>query len=263
MRIYLDLAAASLKGQMSYRRSFLLEVVTFSIFIGIEVVPLFYLFEHFPTVAGWDVWEVILLYSIATIGYSIGDVLASGLYRMSDLVRQGDFDRMLVRPLSPLLQLLAHEVTMFRFGKTLPGFVGLAVASTRVGVDWGPREAVLVADAVIASIPIYLALHLANATLCFWTVQSTEVMNAFTHGGHEMSKYPVPIYPEWMRRLFVYAIPIGLATYVPTARLLEKPDPLGLPSWLVWLCPVVGWAFLALAAWGWRIGIAHYQSTGS
>jgi len=44
---------------------------------------------------------------------------------------------------------------------------------------------------------------------------------------------------------------------------LEKPDPFGLAHVMSFLSPVAGFGMLAAAFAFWRVGVAHYQSTGT
>jgi ABC-2 type transport system permease protein len=106
-------------------------------------------------------------------------------------------------------------------------------------------------------------LFVICATMSFWTVESLEVVNIFTYGGAEMMSYPMNIYPDRIRQFFTYIIPAIFLVYYPALYLLDKPDPLGMPSFAPFLAPLVGFGMLILASFFWRYGIRHYQSTGT
>jgi ABC-2 type transport system permease protein len=89
------------------------------------------------------------------------------------------------------------------------------------------------------------------------------VINVFTYGGSEMMSYPMHIYQRWMREFFTYVIPAIFLLYYPALYLLDKPDPLNLPSFAPFLAPVAGLAMLFVAGAFWRFGIRHYASTGT
>jgi ABC-2 type transport system permease protein len=110
---------------------------------------------------------------------------------------------------------------------------------------------------------LFTALFTLEATLCFWTTEGTEAVNAFTYGGTTLAQYPLQIYGDWLRRLFLWIIPLGLVIFEPALFLLGKPDPLGLPAFVRYISPVAAILFAIVAAFLWRTGVRHYRSTGS
>ena len=70
-------------------------------------------------------------------------------------------------------------------------------------------------------------------------------------------------YNQTLQRVFLFVVPLAFGSYVPACYLLGRPLPLGLPLWVAFVAPLVALVFAALAAAIWRIGVFHYQSTGS
>lgn len=253
----------SLRSQMAYRRSLALEMVGFVLSTATELATVFILFEHFPLIAGWTLWEVIYVYGLTVTAFGIAEVLSSGLDRMEVCVREGTVDRMLVRPVGVFVQVLAYEIALFRLARLLPGFVVLCMALQRLPIDFSALTITMMLISIAGASLVFLAIFLASAAMCFWTVQGLEVFNAFTFGGREMGKFPMSVYPRWLRLLFFYGIPLGLALYFPNLVVLDKPDVLGMPEWMPWLTVPVSLAFLGLAVKFWCVGVNKYQSTGS
>jgi ABC-2 type transport system permease protein len=71
------------------------------------------------------------------------------------------------------------------------------------------------------------------------------------------------IYTRWFRRFFTFIVPLAFVNYFPSLYLMDKPDPLGLSPVFQLVAPLVGPLFLALSLLFWRIGVQHYQSTGT
>jgi ABC-2 type transport system permease protein len=99
--------------------------------------------------------------------------------------------------------------------------------------------------------------------MCFWTGQAVEFANIFTYGGTEMISYPLEIYVDWFRKLFIFVVPLAFVSYFPALYLLDKPDPLGFPRWFAFLTPPVSGGVLALSMMLWHHGVQRYQGTGS
>ena len=116
---------------------------------------------------------------------------------------------------------------------------------------------------VLSAALLFMALFALEATLCFWTTEATEVVNAFTYGGSTLAQYPLSIFDGWLRRLFLFVLPVGLVVYAPSLYLLDKPDPLGLPTATRFVAPIAAFGFALLAGAAWQFGVRRYRSTGT
>ena len=158
---------------------------------------------------------------------------------------------------------LASEFQLMRMGRTLQGGAALAYACARLPIAWTPEKLLLMPLTILSGATIYVGLLVIGATICFWTIKTPEVINAFTFGGEELTSYPLSIYNRWMRGVFLYLIPLGFANYPAALLLLGRSDPYGLPAWLAWLAPLVAGLFFSAALAFWRLGVSKYTSTGS
>jgi ABC-2 type transport system permease protein len=207
--------------------------------------------------------QVFFGFVLISISWSLCDALGRGFEVFGTLIKEGELDRLLLRPRRVVLQLLGHELTVRRVGRLAQGTAVLVYALSSSDLTWTLPKTLLLAGAIACTVCAFLGLLLLQATSAFWTVESLEVWNAFTYGGVTMSQYPLPIYRSWFRGFFTYVIPLGCVNYLPGVALLGRPDPLGTPALLQWLAPLAGPAFLLLALAVWRLGIRHYRSTGS
>jgi len=257
------LVGARLRGQMQYRGSFIAQIAGNFGVNFVELIAILILFSHFGTIGGWDVGEVAFLYGLSCTSFGIAHLLGSGFSSFSTLIHQGTFDRVLVRPVGTLLQVLAADMQIRRLGEALQGVLVLGAAIGFVGIEWTVGRLVYLPIVLASAVLLYVALFAIEATVCFWTTQATEVLNAFTYGGSDMAQYPLHIYDGWLRGLLLFVVPIGFVIYLPSLYLLDKPDPLGLPGFVPFLAPVAALAFAMAAAALWRLGVRHYRSTGS
>jgi len=88
---------------------------------------------------------------------------------------------------------------------------------------------------------------LLGATVCFWTVETTELINILTYGGREMLSYPLTIYHQLLQRFFLFVVPVAFGSYVPACYILERPLPSGLPNTLVFAAPLAAIIFAFMA----------------
>ena len=263
LRLYGHYLGISIRAQMQYRASFLLQSMGQFLITGIEFLGLWALFDRFGSIQGWSLAEVALFYGVVNVAFSFADALSTGFDKMSDFIKRGEFDRMLLRPRSTVLQLAGHELALRRVGRLLQGLLILTWAANALHVPWSPASALLLVAAVAGGVCLFFALFVLQATLSFWTIESLELVNTVTYGGVETAQYPLAIYALWFRRFFTFIVPLAAIAYFPVVAILERPDPLGSPVWFQWASPLLGVAFLLLVLQLWRFGLRHYSSTGS
>ena len=263
LSIYARLVGAHMRGQLQYRASFLLQIGATFVSLFAEFVAILILFNTFPDLAGWSVGEIALLYGLVSIALGLVDMFGSGFEHVSALVKSGEFDRLLVRPVSPFLQVLASEVQLRRLGRICQGLVTLGLATRWVDIAWTPQHLGIALGAILSTAVVFLTVWVISAATCFWTIEQSEVQNIFTYGGAELASYPLHIYNRAMQFVFLYIVPLGLTTYYPALIILGKPDPLGLPRALGLLAPATAAIFFVIGLGIWRLGLRHYQGTGS
>src|SRR5262245_58713835 len=117
LRLYGKLIAASVRAQLQYRANFLLASLGIFLATGIEAVGVWALFDRFGQLKTWTLAEVAFLYGLVNVTFAVADALATDFDGFAQQVRSGDFDRVLLRPRSTVLQLLGHELAIRRVGR--------------------------------------------------------------------------------------------------------------------------------------------------
>lgn len=258
IRLYLHYVSIHIRSAMQYKTSFFLTalgqfLVSFNVFLGI-----FFLFRRFHSIAGFSYSEVLLSFSLILIEFSLAESVARGFDQFSRIVRQGEFDRILVRPRGTVLQVLGSSFEMTRFGR-LAGAVGIFVyALCRCHIAWSVGKALLLLFTVIGGIGVFSGLFMINAALCFFTLEGLEVMNIFTDGAKNFGRYPFGVYGNGILRFCTFVIPYALVQYYPLLYLLGRSD-----SALLIFVPLAALLFLLPSYALWRFGVYKYKSSGS
>ncbi|RXZ80544.1 hypothetical protein EBB07_18515 [Paenibacillaceae bacterium] len=260
MKLYWRYLLILFKSQLQYRASFwLLSVgqffVPLSVFAG-----LYFLFERFGQIQGWQFFEVALCFAVIHMAFAISECFARGFDNFSSLVAGGDFDRLLVRPRSTVLQVIGSKFEFSRVGRLLQSVIVLIFAVSNLAVDWSLLKVFTLLLMILSGTAIFTGIFILAATMCFWTIQGLEFANIFTDGGKEMAQYPLNIYHKWVTRFFTFVIPFGCVNYLPLLYLLDKHDGQVL---LHVLSPLAGFLFLIPCLLFWQFGVRRYRSTGS
>lgn len=229
-RLYCRLIAASIRGQLQYRTSFLLMAAGNFIVAVADFMAVWILFARFGLLRGWRLPEVALFYGLISTSFAFSEAFARGFDTFGGQVRSGEFDRILCRPRSTAPQVLGHDFQILRAGRFLQGFLILFIAAGRLGVVWTCGRILLLLGAFLGGVALFTGLMIVQATMCFWSIQSLEIINSFTYGGVETAQFPLPIYARWFRNIFIYLIPLACVSYFPALVIMDRPDALDSPS---------------------------------
>ena len=260
LRLYARLVGARARGQLEYRGSLALQVVATALITIVDFVAILVIFQNVPALDGWRFEEIALLYGVATVSFAFTDLVIGHLDLFPQMIRDGTFDLLLVRPLPSLLQVIASDFSLRRIGKVVQGVAVLVYAFAHVDVDWTLGRAVLLPVAIVSGAVLYAAVWIALATIAFWIVDAIEVVNAFTYGGSFLSQYPISIFGRWLRGLVLFAIPLAFVAYFPVRALLDK-DGIG-PAELGYAAPLVAVAASVVAYAVWEQAVRRYRSAG-
>ncbi len=260
MRLYIDYFKMSIRSQMQYRASFFMIVIGQLIHPLVNFVGVIFLMMRFGELGGWTVEEISFSFGSLMIAYAIAEAFARGFDTFSGMVKNGTFDRVLVRPRGTVVQILGSRFEMNRIGKLASSAAIYVWSVVRLDILWSADKIAVAAGMILAGIFVFSGIFVLYATLCFWTIEGTEIMHILTDGSRELARLPLNVYDSKIIRIFIFVVPIASANFLPlmyiTGRVAEN-------AWLYALSPVLGFLFLIPCMFFWQFGIRHYKSTGS
>ena len=247
------------KMRMEYRGDFIVSTLTS---FAATIFALFFvvvLFEKVPSLAGWTLPEEIFLYGFSLLPYGMFNVISLNLYDFgNEYIIEGKFDRVMLRPVSTLFQILFEQFRLESMQEIATGLFCIGWASIHLHVHWTITKILLLAFWGICAGVIYVSIFLLLTTISFWFEDRIgvhpPVWNVIAVG-----RYPLSIYSGAVQFFLCWIIPFGLASFYPSVRLLGR----GVTPQYLPFVPVVAAGFLALALFMWKLGTRHYSSTGS
>lgn len=256
--LYMNYFLTHLKSQMQYKTSFFLTtlgqfITSFSAFLGT-----YFLMRRFRSADGFTMEEVMISFAVVLMAFSVAECFFRGFDRFSEMLANGEFDRILIRPRSVILQVLGAKIEFSRIGRFLQALVTFAFVLPRCGIVWTPARMGVLVFMILGGSALFAGLFLVGAALCFWTTEGLEVMNIFTDGGKEFGAYPLSVYGPVILRFYTFVVPLAMCQYYPLLWLTGRSaDP-----WYA-VAPLCGFLFWIPAYLLWRWGIRRYVSTGS
>ena len=258
MKIYFESLAMHLKGELEYRVNFILSFLSQILVFFTYYFIILALFTKFDHIKGFTLYEVLLCFSIIQFGFSFNEVFARGVDRFDNLIIRGDFDRLLLRPRSIILQVLCSDSDFVKSSRLIQAIIVMIVALVHLHVEWNIWKVITLILMLFSSCVIFFGIFLAAAAYCFFTVQGLEVRNVFTDGGKHMAQYPIGVFQKGFVWFFTFIIPYAFVNYYPLLFFLGRKE-----SSLYAFSPLLVILFLIPCVLIFYWGMKRYASVGS
>ena len=247
------------KVRLAYKGDFFVSVITTLVasFFGIALV--FLLFRRAPVISGWTFDEILFLYGFGLIPLSLFNVVSVNLYYFGEVyIVEGKFDRILLRPVHSLFQVMSEQFRLESLTDTAIGLGVVGYAYSKIGLDYGPGEWLVLGFAALCGLLIYFSVFLILTCVSFWVEDRVGIIPP-VYNMLAFGRYPLNIYSPLIQFLLSWIVPFGFATFYPSAKLLGhiEYDP------YFFALPVVTLAFLGMSIMLWNRGVQNYSSTGS
>lgn len=262
-RAYLLLIGAWNRAAWQYRASLVMLTAGQFLTSVLDALQILLMFTHTRTLGGFTLAGVLFLYGTTRTSFALSDVLASGAENVSELIRRGDFDVILIRPVSTLVQVLALEFSPKRFGRVAQALLVLTAGLVMVPAPWDAGRVLMVPVMILCGTVMYCALWVLAGAFQIVTTDASEVVASFTYGSEFLTEYPMTVYGRDLGFVVTFGLPMAFINWQPTLYVLNLPDPLGLPHVFRFASPLVAGLLCAVAALAWRGAVRRYRSTGS
>src|SRR5262245_9719116 len=257
-----SLWVASVRGELEYRANFLIMVLMGLVYQGTGFVFIWVVLSHFQAIAGWTLGEVAFLYGLRLVMHALNALITGGLYSLEWQVRDGEFDRYLVRPTPPLLQLLCQRVHISVFGDLLGGLALFAVANSLVAVDWTAPALLYLALALLGGALVEMALRVLFSSLAFRFLSASAFLALLNTIFSNFSNYPLKIFGSALEFLLTFGLPLAFMAYFPTTVLLGRTGELRVSPLFAYGAPLAGVLWIGLALLVFQHELRHYQRSG-
>jgi ABC-2 type transport system permease protein len=212
---------------------------------------------HLDNIKGYDFNQILFLYGFATVSYAIWHCFFINTISMAHYTKNGLLDGFLLKPISPLFQIMTDGFDDDGWSELLFGILILAVAIGRLEImSW---SILLIPILVVSGALIYASIALLGSIMSFISVGynnlSDVVMDMF-----EFAKYPLTIFPNVLRTVMTIILPIGFASYFPSAYFMSTFEE---GKIYLLLTPIYAVIFFAVTCKLWNYSLRFYKSSGS
>ena len=244
-RLVLDYLRHNLMSSMAYRGAFFLQV--FGMVLNNTMLLFFWwvLFSQLPTLRGWDLTQIMILFGILAFGFGVANVVCGNAFQVARSIVRGDLDYYLALPADPLVHLLVSRMSISAWGDMAFGLVIYLVASPD---RWRTLPLFLLLG-LLAGL-IIVAFGVLVGSLAFWVGNADNLASQAINALITFGLYPVEIFPSPVQWLLYTIIPAAFVGSMPAGLLHDF-------SWARLAAMVAFTAVLVLAArlvfeWGLR-----------
>lgn len=247
------------KTRLAYRMDFLVDTLGVLASIGIQLAVLTTLFGKVSALQGWSFEQVLFIYGFSLVPLGLFNLVSVNLYGFSDAyIIEGKFDRVLLRPVNPLAQVLCESFNISGLNEIALGLVVTVWAGIRLGLQPGALDVLALLVLAPTAALVYLGVFLAITAVSFWFEDRMGIAPP-VYNVIRFSRYPLTIYSLPVRILLTFVLPFAWVAYYPATWFVGGAD----LKFVAALTPLVGLVVFGGAVLVWRRGVRNYTSTGT
>ena len=251
-------AQTELQFAVEYRANLLLDLFEELIIVITSLLAVLVLFSHTGVINGWTLAQMIVLLGVYYLIQGAQSVVFEASFeRFMEHVRLGTLDFILLKPANSQFMLSARHVQVAQLGQVALGLLLVGYGIVQVGDGVGGAQVGAFAVTLACGLALVYCLLLVLSTLAFWFVRVDNLLAIFW-SFLDAGRFPVDVYPGWLRVTLSTIVPIGIAVTVPAQAVAGRLDGLGLGAML--LGTLVIWTF---ASWFWRVGLRNYTGASA
>lgn len=266
-KLYVTFIKLYLKSKLEYRSGLVNELIANFVLIGVYFSGILILYQNFHQILCWNQWEFLFLFTTNWLSYSLSSFFFwRPMKDMGDMVRSGELDSYLIRPINPLLYLIMKQFEYTFFPRLILAILFWSYSVSKVNITWSFLNTSFFILTLVSGFFIFSGIFIFTGTVSFWTVQSSELTLLLTsndYGLRTYSDYPIEIFNKGIQLLLTFVFPYAFTGYFAVTYLLEKPYVMRGQRVFMWFTPLIGVITFCGAIALWKKGIKRYGSSGT
>jgi viologen exporter family transport system permease protein len=245
-------------NELQYRVNFFVQLFQSLLALGVGVAVLALVFSHTGELAGWSQPQLLAVMGVhILVGGLIRSTIQPNMTRLMEDVQKGTLDYALTKPEDSQVLVSVREVRIWQAVDVLVGLIVLGVAVAQLEGGVGPWDALgFGAALILGGVTIY-CFFLILTSLAFWVVRVHETVELF-EGIYQAGRWPVGIYPGWLKGTLTFLVPLAFAVTVPAQAITSRLRP-----GTLLLAAGFAVALVAVTRWFWHVGLRRYSGASA
>ena len=258
VRIVWTFFKIGLLNEFAYRANLYLQLVQSCAAVAMAFGGLVVVFGHTDTIGGWRPDEVLAVLGVYLIlGAAISGAIAPSMRKLMEDVHRGTLDYTLTKPEGSQFLVSIGEFRVWKLVDAVIGLVVLAAALRHQGTVLGALDAVLFGTTLVAGGAIIYSFFLTMGALSFWFLRFQNILLIFQNM-YQAGRWPIGVYPRWLRIILTFIIPVAIAITVPAEALVSR-----LTSERLVAVGLAALLSLTVSRLIWLRGVRHYSGASA
>ena len=245
-------------NELQYRANLAVQLFQSALAVGTGLAVLGLVFGQTTTLGGWSQSELIAVMGVHILMSGvIRTAIQPNMERLMTDIRQGTLDYVLTKPEDAQVMISVREFRIWQGVDVLVGAIVLGVAVAQLGTSVGLGSGLVFAATLLLGGVMIYCFWLLVTTAAFWIIRMDEIHELF-EGLYQSGRWPVTIYPGWLRVSLTFLVPIAFAVTVPAEALTSR---LTLETFAL----AAGFAGLLvlITRWFFRFGLRNYSGASA
>jgi len=258
LRIFRIYLRVGIMNEMQYRINFWVQLLQSLIALGTGLAVLWLVFSYTDTLNGWDQPELLAVMGIHILmGGFIRALVEPNMARLMEDVQMGTLDYTLTKPEDSQVLISVREFRVWQLVDVVLGLIVLVWSLVLLEAKTGLWQGLLFTFTMFLGGLMIYAVWLMISTGSFWFINMGNLIEVF-ESLYQAGRWPVGIYPSWLRTSLTFLVPVAFAVTVPAEALIGRLTPLTVLGALALTI------FLMVAArLVWRVGLKNYTGASA
>jgi ABC-2 type transport system permease protein len=253
--VYLRLGVLN---ELQYRANFFVAVFQSLLTVGVGLVVLALVYSHTKELNGWTQSELMVVLGVQIfLGGVIHALIQPNMQQLVDEVADGKLDFALMKPEDAQVIVSLRALRLWQLVELITGGSVIGAGVSRLETHIGIGNVLAFAALLVVGALLLYCFWLILTTGAFWIVRMW-FLSELMEGMYQVGRWPIGIYPGWLRYSMTYLVPIGFAITVPAQAITGRLhwETVGL---------LLGFAvvLVAFTRWFWRFGLRRYSGASA
>ena len=251
----------NVKKSSTYKLNFIMLCIAIAPLHILQAIFSWIIGDRFSTLNGWSSSELVFLYSLVLISYSIAQIFCKQFRNFDEFLIKGRLDQYLTQPLPVAFNIMFSEINIMEFfSQFIPAVILLLYACLNTHIRWSFFNVAALIVSILSGSVIQISLFILIGLSAFFTLAAGRIEQLY-YSIKEFSNYPLSVYGNKLLLFFTLVIPLGAINYYPACIILCKDIPYTFVTTLY--IPISAIALLAATMSAWKIALKHYSICGS
>jgi ABC-2 type transport system permease protein len=245
-------------NELQYRVNFYIQLLESLVAVSTGLIGLGLVFNQVSQLNGWTRPELLAVMGVHILmGGFINALIQPNMIRLMDEVRDGALDFPLTKPVDAQLLVSVRAVSFWRLTDVVIGLIILGLAVNDFHYSPGFWRAMAFTVMLLMGGVIIYCFWLMLTSTAFWVVRAHNMVELF-QGIYAAGRWPVGVYPNWLRYGLTFIVPVAFAVTIPAEALTGRLTPLTMLG-----AAFLTVFFLLLARGIWRLGLRNYSGASA